>query len=213
MKRKDTPPFSEKQAAILKIASDVFAKEGYRNTDVQVIADLAGVGKGTVYRYFGNKKELFLATAKYCLTQAGEFVEQQVLGDDDLETLRDRIGVLGVIRKIAIAYAGFYQNNPLAIEIVIQERAEFRESLFPTHLMYRAENRERLDGLFADAIERKELRAVDPTRATDAFADLLYGSVVNGCLGGGQSQLVARVESALDVFLHGLVPTGTSSGE
>ncbi|MCO6045228.1 TetR/AcrR family transcriptional regulator [Aeoliella sp. ICT_H6.2] len=213
MKPKEAPKFTEKQAEILETAYQVFAKEGFRNTDVQVIADLAGVGKGTVYRHFGNKEELFLATAKYCLTKAGQYIEQQVLQEDDLETLRDHVGALEILRRAAVAYAKYYQNNPLTIEILIQERAEFRESVFPTHLMWRAEARERMDELFKDAIDKKLFRNVDPKRATDAFADLLYGSVVNGCLGGGKSQLVVRVENAVDIFLHGLVRHDAPSSE
>lgn len=213
MKPREVPEYTEKQAEILNTASEVFAKEGFRNTDVQVIADLAGVGKGTVYRHFGNKEQLFLATAKYCLTKAGRYIEQQVVRDDDLETLRDNVGAVEILRRAAVAYAEYYQNNPLMVEIFIQERAEFRESVYPTHLMWRAETRERLDELFADAIQKKVLRDVDPKRATDAFADLLYGSVVNGCLEGGKSQLVTRVENAVDLFLYGLVRTEKPTAE
>ena len=52
----------EKRLAILEQAIRTFAELGFRGTDVQVIADRAGVGKGTVYRYFQNKNELFWAT-------------------------------------------------------------------------------------------------------------------------------------------------------
>ena len=45
---------------ILDVAARLFAARGYQNTDVQVVADELGVGKGTVYRYFPSKRELFL---------------------------------------------------------------------------------------------------------------------------------------------------------
>ena len=210
MKPEDRPQYTEKEAEILKTASEVFAREGFRNTDVQVIADLAGVGKGTVYRHFGNKEQLFLATAKFSLIQAGKFIEREILAGETPEALRAKLGVLELLKRIAVAYARYYQTNPLAIELIIQERAEFRETVFPTHLMHRAEGRGPLDELFEAGVAQRELRNIDPRRATDAFADLLYGSVVNGCLGGGKSQLVERVESAMEVFLYGLAPTNTS---
>ena len=46
---------------ILDAAAEVFAQHGYRNTDVQFVADALQVGKGTVYRYFPSKEALFLA--------------------------------------------------------------------------------------------------------------------------------------------------------
>lgn len=202
---------TDKQRAILDIAREVFAREGFRNTDVQVIADLAGVGKGTVYRHFGNKEQLFLATAKHCLHEAGEFIEREVVGNADPEALPEQIGTLAILRKIGVAYATYYQQHPEAVEIMIQERSEFRESVFPSHLMHRAETRESFDQFLRGAIERGELRDVDVRQATDAFADLLYGSVVNGCLEGGKAKLVARVENAVDLFLHGLATAPVSS--
>lgn len=198
-----------KHDAILDIALKVFAKEGFRNSDVQVIADLAGVGKGTIYRYFGNKEKLFLATARHCLTQAGDFIRKEVGREEDLPALLESIGTIGILREIAIAFAKFYQRRPEAVEIMIQERSEFRESVFPSHLMYRAETREGLDLLIEEAVNRGEVRQVDAQQATNAFADLLFGSVVNGCLEGGRDTLVSRIEHAVDLFLHGLaLPKG-----
>lgn len=200
----DSPKTDQKGRKILREALKVFAKEGFRNADVQVIADLAGVGKGTVYRHFGNKEQLFLATSRHCLTEAGEFIQREVLAGRDPIGFADEIGAVPLLRRIATAYAQHYQRQPEAVEIMIQERSEFRETVFPSHLMHRAEHREGLDELLRRAVERGELRAVDVTQATDAFADLLFGTVVNGCLSGGKTSLVARVEGAVELFLHGL---------
>lgn len=205
-----TPKAAKKHSAILETALKVFAKEGFRNADVQVIADLAGVGKGTVYRYFGNKEELFLATSRHCLEQAGAFIRKRVGVDgvpespEIAQAVLAQLGTLGVLRAIARAYAEFYQQTPEAVEVMIQERSEFRESVFPSHLMHRAESRGGLDLFLREAIERGDIRPVDVDQATNAFADLLFGSVVNGCLEGGRSKLVERVEHAIELFLLGL---------
>ncbi|MDM8537712.1 TetR/AcrR family transcriptional regulator [Desulfobacterales bacterium HSG17] len=39
----------------------MFARKGYKATSVSDIAAAAGIGKGTVYAYFKNKRELFIA--------------------------------------------------------------------------------------------------------------------------------------------------------
>lgn len=195
----------KRRKAILQHALKVFAREGFHRADVQVIADLAKVGKGTVYRHFGNKEELFLATGKHCVQWLGEYVRTNVGDEQQATEIVQQHGSGELLRRIAIACAEFYQKNPQTVEMMIQERAEFRESVFPTHLMYRAETRAGLDELIAAAIAAGEFRQVNAKSVTDALADLLFGTVVNGCLEGSRSKLVQRVTDAMDIFLHGLV--------
>lgn len=196
-KKKATLERTEKKRhAILQTALTVFAKEGYADTDVQIIADLAKVGKGTVYRHFGNKRQLFLSTARFSVENLGNFIRANVPEQDS---------TAGVLRDIALAYARYYELHPEAIEIMIQERATFREQVFPTHLMYRAETRKELELFLLQAVDRGELRKVDVEQVTNAFADLLYGSVVNGYLEGGNGRLISRVQYAFDIFLNGVL--------
>lgn len=202
-----TTKAAKKQNSILTNAMMVFAKEGFRNTDVQIIADLAGVGKGTVYRHFGNKEQLFLATAKFCVERMSDYARRKVLQDQEIPNLIEANGVPQLLRKIMLACAEYYQKHPQSIEIMIQERAEFRESVYPTHLMFREENRSGLDGIMQAGIDRGELRAINVMQASDAFTDLLFGCMINGCLQGQKGKLVERVESAIDLLLNGLVAT------
>ena len=63
------PPDSHLQerrrAEILDAATKVFSSRGFAAADVQEIADKTGVGKGTIYRYFSSKEELFLAAVDH----------------------------------------------------------------------------------------------------------------------------------------------------
>lgn len=206
-----TTKAAKKQQSILTNAMMVFAKEGFRNTDVQIIADLAGVGKGTVYRHFGNKEQLFLATAKFCVERMSEFVVQKVMPEKNLPELIEENGVPLLLRKIMLACAEYYQKHPQSIEIMIQERAEFRESVYPTHLMFREEKRSGLDGIVQAGIERGELRPTNVMQASDAITDLLWGCMITGCLQGQKNKLVERVGSAIDLLLNGLVAADQSS--
>lgn len=49
----------DKRQQILVAAGDIFAARGFHKATIEQIADAAGVGKGTVYLYFKNKKGLF----------------------------------------------------------------------------------------------------------------------------------------------------------
>lgn len=48
----------EKKELLREKAIEVFAREGYHSTTVQMIADEAGTAVGTVYNYFDNKKDI-----------------------------------------------------------------------------------------------------------------------------------------------------------
>jgi AcrR family transcriptional regulator len=46
---------------IIQRAAGEFARLGFDQANINVIAEQAGIGKGTIYLYFENKRELFLA--------------------------------------------------------------------------------------------------------------------------------------------------------
>jgi len=71
----------EKRDEILAAAEQEFARRDFHEVLMDDVAACAGVGKGTLYRYFPTKDELFLATVLRGLDQShGEFL--QVFADD-----------------------------------------------------------------------------------------------------------------------------------
>lgn len=59
----------ERKLKILKSAVQSFAASGFHISDIDKIAKNAGVGKGTLYRYFQNKEDLFFESVKYCMDE------------------------------------------------------------------------------------------------------------------------------------------------
>lgn len=55
-------PDEEKRERIRRAAAELFAKKPYHRVKLAEIAAAAGVGKGTIYVYFEDKDDLFLAT-------------------------------------------------------------------------------------------------------------------------------------------------------
>ena len=159
----------EKRQAILEQAIRTFAELGFRGADVQAIADRSGVGKGTVYRYFGSKEDLFWATTFEVLLR----LEQRVFG-----AIEGVDGARAKIRASAIAYAQFFQSNPHYIEVFVQDRAEFRGTGPESHAEYHQKMVARFEDVLRQGIETGELRPMDTRQTTHALASLLYGVVV-----------------------------------
>jgi len=53
-----TGPPSPKRDAIMAAALELFAERGFHGTPVPLVAEKAGVGAGTIYRYFPSKEAL-----------------------------------------------------------------------------------------------------------------------------------------------------------
>src|SRR4051794_1914388 len=67
-------PRLERETQILAVASEIFAADGFGATNIQVVADRAGISKPLIYNYFGSKEGLFLA----CLERAGAIVADEI---------------------------------------------------------------------------------------------------------------------------------------
>ena len=53
----------EKKDRIIQIAYDLFNQEGYNAISIRKIAKAAGVSIGTIYSYFEDKRDIYIATA------------------------------------------------------------------------------------------------------------------------------------------------------
>jgi AcrR family transcriptional regulator len=65
----DAEPRSDKRAQILRAALELFRLYGFRKTSVDQIARAASVAKPTIYAYFADKEELFVAVCEHVLDE------------------------------------------------------------------------------------------------------------------------------------------------
>ncbi|MBE3596944.1 MAG: TetR/AcrR family transcriptional regulator [Hydrogenibacillus sp.] len=70
-----------KRDAILAGAYRAFARYGYANTKIETIAELAGVGKGTIYLYFENKEDVFRQMVKELIERHLDALRGRLSGD------------------------------------------------------------------------------------------------------------------------------------
>src|SRR5262245_19969108 len=107
-----------RRVEILDAAARLFAARGYADADTQVLADELGVGKGTIYRYFPSKRELFLAVADRAMRRLREAVDAAIA--DVAEPLQR-------VAKAIRTYLDFFADHPEYVELLIQERAQFKD--------------------------------------------------------------------------------------
>jgi len=61
-----------------KVLSKVFSEKGFHGATVEEVAEVAGVGKGTVYLYFGSKTDLFVSVVRRKLKELRGVVKERL---------------------------------------------------------------------------------------------------------------------------------------
>ena len=77
-----------KDIRILQAAEEVFSQHGYEKATLDEIIALADVGKGTVYKYFGNKEHLFY---KLVADKNAPFLEKLHQAVDSADSFEDKL--------------------------------------------------------------------------------------------------------------------------
>jgi AcrR family transcriptional regulator len=84
-KRTSRVPSDERRAQILRVATDLFAQQGFNGTTTREIADRVGVEETILFRLFPSKRDLYWAVidAKTRSTSGREELEAQLGSDMD----------------------------------------------------------------------------------------------------------------------------------
>src|SRR5271154_6158830 len=67
---------------VIRAAEELFKKVGFRAVTMEVVAREANVAKATLYSYFKNKDELFLAVCERIARKLKDCVEQSLCAAD-----------------------------------------------------------------------------------------------------------------------------------
>lgn len=205
-RRVGRPPDAELQdrrrAEILDAATAVFAERGFAAADVQQIADKTGVGKGTVYRYFPSKEELFLAAVDHGMRRLKTAVDAAIAGvRQPLERIAEGVR----------AYLTFFDENSEIVELLIHERAQFRDRAKPTYFVHRDANMGPWQALFNELIQNRIVRDIPVERITDFVSDVVYGTMFTNHFAGRKMSPSQQCDDVLDILFRGLL-TETQRG-
>lgn len=188
---------------ILDTAAEVFAREGYRNTDLQDVADALGIGKASVYRRFASKQELFLAAVDHGMVELRTAVEAAVAP------------VADPLEQLAVAirtYLDFFDGHPHFVELLIQERAEFRDRQEPTYFAHRKSGVSRWRKLYQDLIDAGRVRPMPVDRISDVMSSAVYGTMFTNFFAGSSKSSAQQAQDILDVVFHGILAPGEARG-
>lgn len=188
---------SARRQAIVEAAAIRFAREGYAECDMEGVAADCGVAKGTLYLYFPGKQELFFACSDWGMRRMQQAVRSAADSVDD------------PLRKIAKgirAYLQFFDEHPEYVELLIQERAMFKDRKQPTYFEHRKANIGYWRDLYRQLLAEGRLRSDMPVeRIVDNVGSLLYGTMFLTHFVGRDVPLDEQAKALLKVLLQGIV--------
>ncbi len=181
----------KKKAEILQAASDVFARKAFHEVRTDEIAEKAGVGKGTLYRYFPTKDDLF-----YASVLAG-FDEL----DRVLESLRTRdVPPSETMALLAHEVLRIFWSRPSFNMVLHRDVRRFR-------VREREMNRRRevLVRFVRETVARGEARGdfrpVDPRIAAEMFLGMVRGAILHRNVSDTPADLVKTLTGT---FVNGI---------
>jgi AcrR family transcriptional regulator len=179
---------------ILDVAKVEFAKSGYHRTVVSDIADRAGVGKGTVYRRFGDKKGLFTAIIRTGIQDMEAdlkgALQESATPEENLETMVN-------------VFFGLYDHSRDLIEIIMtegtqligMEQEELKEELNAVL--------EVIEGVFQQGLDQGRFRIQD-TRNLSFLMHRFLISVLEGAVFFNYRPRETFGPMMLDIVLNGI---------
>lgn len=139
-----------KRAEIVRAALEIIAEHGFHGAPIAAIATRAGVGAGTIYRYFANKDLLIAALYQEVEERLFPFVLQ---GYERQRPVRERFLHLG---KALLRY---FIANPLDFRYVEQfHNSPYGAALRRDRLLRKRENRDVFRELFEDGIAQQVMK-------------------------------------------------------
>jgi len=192
---KDETLLLRRREEILDAAAQLFAEDGYSEADIQLLADRLQVGKGTIYRYFPSKQELFFAAVDRGMQRLHEAIDAEVA---DIKDPLDRI--VAAIHS----FLGHFAEHPELVELFIQERTQFKDRRQPTYFACHEAKagpwRQMCRGLVAAGRLRDILIAEN-----SVLSDLLYGTIMANHVTGRRVCPREQARNILDIVFHGIL--------
>jgi AcrR family transcriptional regulator len=187
---------AKRQEEILDAAAKLFAKHGFAETDTQLLADNLGVGKGTLYRYFPSKEDLFLAATDRVMSKLRAEI------DNGIAAIVDPLDQVKTAVRICLA---FYAEHPEFVELLMQERAQFKDRKKPTYFEHRETHVERWKAFYRSLIADGRIRNIPVERITDVMTHLIYGTMFTNYFIGRREPPEKQARDILDVVFNGIL--------
>ncbi|HEX4870261.1 MAG TPA: TetR/AcrR family transcriptional regulator [Moraxellaceae bacterium] len=190
--------FRQREQAILDCALQLFMEQGEDRVTVEMIADRVGIGKGTIYKHFETKNEIYLLL--------------MIRYEEELADLFRRVDITNDKEALMREYFRFRVQDP--DKYLLFDRLESKlmadkavpQLLDKLHAI-RASNFEKLTSIIKARIEEQKLADVPPE-----FHICAAWALAHGAAALSKSAFYKNVITDQDAFFDFLLSSGVRMG-
>jgi len=185
-----------KREQILLAAMEMFLDKDYYHVTIVEIAELAGVGKGTVYEYFSSKEDLFKECFSYCAEAYFQSFKKHVSAPSSVKkTMHEIVG----------SHLELIRDNRKRLRLLFNERPLSFEELQSWVIDRRQELLQGITALIAEGVRLKEIRPdLDIEMAGRLFLALNY-VVIGGMVILDNIEVEDdQIDKLLDIYWNGI---------
>jgi AcrR family transcriptional regulator len=189
-----------RRSELIRSARHVFGAHGFDKATMEAIARQADVAKGTVYLYYNSKRAIYEATLRACMEELETVVRTRVEAADSLQS---------AIAAFVAARVEYFQERQDFFRMYVDEigsriaAPKPRRTLCGTMIDRQTRILERL---IATAVDRGEIRHVDPAATALAVFDMTRGLVARHLLAQERGDTARDVAFLTDLIWTGLRP-------
>lgn len=192
----------KRREELLKAATRVFAKRGYRAASISDIIDAAGVARGTFYLYFRSKQDILFAVIEDLREQQKVFIAQL----SEQEHRDTRANPREQARQGFLAWLRFYNQRRDALKILLREANLIDTALEPK----RAEVRRAVGEFLTGRIRRLQSegvyqRAISPEVVSHFLIGMIDELALTYLQKGSKPDLEWLAEQCVSFELDGLL--------
>ena len=183
---------TDHREAILVTAARLFARKPFHEVLMDDVAVHAGIAKGTIYRYYSNKDDLFAALSLRFLEQLTEQLSQLEDAGEPFEN----------VRRMLVRMVEIIEEDHDFFRVMQRRECEVYERKAPEFAQRRTQLRDKFVAQIQSGVKRGSMACpFGPIMA----ADLLLGMVRNILRFSDPLPAPERVaEVALHMFTHGV---------
>jgi len=192
----------ERREQILKAAASVFTTKGYEAATIPEIAQAAGVAAGTIYLYFSNKRELFIAVVKSVIFTVPLLNLIGKIPTGDFEEVFKNI----LLERFELIKSETVTRMPRLISEVLRDE-ELKE-MWLKDFLYPFLNR--MENVFSMLKLTGKVRRMEPEVAVRLIGGMMFGFLMLKMIEGDKSPLKKIPEdkvadNIVSFVLHGMM--------
>lgn len=184
-----------KRELILAAAQEVFARRGFHQATVEEVAEVAGVGKGTVYLYFASKKELLVALVEERLEDMKRALEKRL---EAVGSATDKLR-----EAIALHFEVFSRSRDF-LTVVSGDFGDLGRELDERTKEARRGFLDVVEAVIREGVQSGEFRDIDPRIATYAIEGMISLVAFGWLIRYNEPLTEEHVSQIIDLCLHGV---------